>query len=102
MEVGLILQQLLVIIAITAGKSAFTLKAIKQLLKEHKRKIVQNITKELTKLLGSMVSILLPAAIEIVFELFGTGIGDLIAKGLDYVDPLWKKGYQRNNGYILN
>ena len=90
------------IIAITAGKSAFTLKAIRQLLKDHKRKIVQNITKELTKLLGSMVSILLPAAIDIALELIGTSIGDLIAKGLDYVDPLWKKGYRRNNGYILN
>ena len=42
------------------------------------------------------------AAIDAALTLFGTSIGDLIARGLDWVDPLWKKGYARSNGYILN
>lgn len=90
------------IIAITAGKSLVGIKAIRAFLKANRRKLVQNITKQLTKMIGSYAATFLPAAFDIALTLFGTSIGDLIARGLDYVDPLWKKGYARSNGYILN
>lgn len=90
------------IIAITAGKSLVGIKAIRAFLKANRRKLVQNITKQLTKMIGSYAATFLPAAFDIALTLFGTSIGDLIARGLDYVDPLWKKGYTRSNGYILN
>lgn len=53
-------------------------------------------------MLGKYSTTFLSAAFNIALTLFGTSIGDLIARGLDYADPLWKKGYIRNNGYILN
>lgn len=90
------------IIAITAGKSLVGIKAIRAFLKANRRKLVQNITKQLTKMIGSYAATFLPAAIDVALTLFGTSIGDLIARGLDWVDPLWKKGYARSNGYILN
>lgn len=90
------------IIAITAGKSLVGIKAIRAFLKANRRKLVQNVTKQLTKMIGSYAATFLPAAIDAALTLFGTSIGDLIARGLDWVDPLWKKGYVRSNGYILN
>nr|WP_295611459.1 hypothetical protein [uncultured Terrisporobacter sp.] len=39
-------------------------------------------------------------AIDIAMCIVGTSIGDIIAKALDYMDPMW--GYRRNNKYILN
>ena len=63
---------------------------------------MQNITKQLTKMIGSYATTFLPAAIDVALTLLGTSIGDIIARGLDWVDPLWKKGYKRSNGYILN
>lgn len=90
------------IIAITAGKSLVGIKAIRAFLKANRRKLVQNVTKQLTKMIGSYAATFLPAAIDAALTLFGTSIGDLIARGLDWVDPLWKKGYTRSNGYILN
>lgn len=90
------------IIAITAGKSLVGIKAIRAFLKANRRKLVQNVTKQLTKMIGSYAATFLPAAIDVALTLFGTSIGDLIARGLDWVDPLWKKGYARSNGYILN
>ena len=90
------------IIAITAGKSLVGIKAIRAFLKANRRKLVQNVTKQLTKMIGSYAATFLPAAIDAALTLFGTSIGDLIARGLDWVDPLWKKGYIRSNGYILN
>ncbi len=90
------------IIAITAGKSLVGIKAIRAFLKANRRKLVQNVTKQLTKMIGSYAATFLPAAIDAALTLFGTSIGDLIARGLDWVDPLWKKGYARSNGYILN
>lgn len=90
------------IIAITAGKSLVGIKAIRAFLKANRRKLVQNVTKQLTKMIGSYAATFLPAAIDAALTLFGTSIGDLIARGLNWVDPLWKKGYARSNGYILN
>lgn len=90
------------IIAITAGKSLVGIKAIRAFLKANRRKLVQNVTKQLTKMIGSYAATFLPAAIDAALTLFGTSIGDLIARGLDYVDPYWGRGYRRNNGYILN
>lgn len=78
------------------------IKAIRAFLQANRRKLVQNITKELTKMIGSYAATFLPAAFDVALTLFGTSIGDLIAKALDWVDPLWKKGYVRSNGYILN
>lgn len=90
------------IIVITAGKSLVGIKAIRTFLKINRRKIVKNITKKLTKMIGTYAATFLPAAIDVALTLFGTSIGDLIARGLDWVDPLWEKGYVRGNGYILN
>ena len=90
------------IIVITTGKSLVGIKAIRAFLKANRRKLVQNITKQLTKMIGSYATTFLPAAIDVALTLLGTSIGDIIARGLDWVDPLWKKGYKRSNGYILN
>lgn len=90
------------IILITTGKSLVGIKAIRAFLIANKGKLVQEITKTLIKMIGSYAATFLPAALDVAITLFGTSIGDLIARGLDWVDPLWKKGYMRSNGYILN
>lgn len=36
--------------------------------------------------------------VDLALTIFGTSIGDLIAKALDYADPWWRK--TRNNKYI--
>ena len=59
-------------------------------------------TKELIKMFGSYGSTMATFAFEAVFTIFGTSIGQIIAKALDYVDPWWNRGYVRNNGYIFN
>ncbi len=56
------------------------------------------------KILSIILSILilLPSSVDMVFILIGSSVGELIAKGLDYLDPKWKRGFAKNNGYILN
>lgn len=90
------------IIVITAGKSLVGIKAIRTFIKANRNKLLKTVSKEIIKMLGKYSTTFLSAAFNIALTLFGTSIGDLIARGLDYADPLWKKGYIRNNGYILN
>ena len=77
-------------------------KAIRTFIKANRNKLLKIVSKEIIKMLGKYSTTFLSAAFNIALTLFGTSIGDLIARGLDYADPLWKKGYIRNNGYILN
>ncbi|MBO5494498.1 MAG: RHS repeat-associated core domain-containing protein [Eubacterium sp.] len=90
------------IIVISTGKSIVGIKALRAFIKANRKRLIKTVEAELLKLIGTSVSALLPAAFDIALTLLGTSIGELIAKGIDYVDPLWKKGYIRNNGYILN
>ena len=90
------------IIMLTTGKSLVGNKAIKEFLKVNKKKIVKNVSKTLLKYLGSESSIWITAAIETGLTLFGTSIGDLIAKGFDHIDPYIDERYIADNGYIFN
>ena len=92
----------IVILIITTGKALVGIKALRAFLKANQRKIVKNVTKELIKMFGSYGSTMVTFAFEAVFTIFGTSIGQIIAKALDYVDPWWNRGYVRNNGYIFN
>ena len=90
------------IIAISCGKSLVGMKAIKAFIKANRKKLLKTVEKELLKLIGTTASAVVPAALDVALTLIGNSIGDLIAKALDYADPWWKRGYVRNNGYILN
>ena len=90
------------IIAISCGKSLVGMKAIKTFIKANRNKLIKTVEKELLKLIGTTASAVVPAALDVALTLIGNSIGDLIAKALDYADPWLKRGYVRNNGYILN
>jgi len=51
-------------------------------------------------LFGPKIKEYLREIISYALDLAGTSIGELIAKALDYADPLW--GFKRNNKYIFN
>ncbi len=91
-----------VIILISLGKSIAGIVAIRAFLKANRRKIVQNVTKQLLKMIGSITSTVVSAAVDLALTLVDNSIGSLLAKALDYVDSWWKRGYRRNNGYIFN
>lgn len=78
------------------------MKAIKTFIKANRNKLIKTVEKELLKLIGTTASAVVPAALDVALTLIGNSIGDLIAKALDYADPWLKRGYVRNNGYILN
>lgn len=90
------------IIAISCGKSLVGMKAIKAFIKANRKKLIKTVEKELLKLIGTTASAVVPAALDVALTLIGSSIGGLIAKALDYADPWLKRGYVRNNGYILN
>ncbi len=90
------------IIIISAGKSIIGIKAMRTFIRDNQRKIVKNVTKELVKYIGSMSSVVIASAVEVALTLIGSSVGELIAKALDYIDPWWKNGYKRNNGYVFN
>lgn len=90
------------IIIISTGKSIIGIKAMRTFIRDNQRKIVKNVTKELVKYIGSISSVVITSAVEVALTLIGSSVGELIAKALDYIDPWWKNGYTRNNGYIFN
>ena len=88
-----------IFIAITGGISIVGIQSIKKFLKNNSRKIVKNISKQLLKMVGSAVVSALSSILDIAFTLFGTSLGDLIARAIDWCDPWW--GKRRNNGYVF-
>ena len=88
-----------IIIAISGGIAVAGIQSIKKFLKQNSRKIVKNITKKLLKMVGSAVVSALGSILDIALTLFGTSIGDLIARAIDWCDPWW--GKTRNNGYVF-
>ena len=91
-----------IILIVSTGKSVIGITAMRKFIKNNSQKLVKEISKQLLKYIGSITSAMVSAAIDFVSIIIGNSIGDLIAKALDYADPIWKKGYQRSNGYILN
>ena len=89
-----------IIIAVSLGRTYMSYKALKQFLKVNKNRVVYQIRGKILEYFGWSIVRVLPTVIEIALTLFGTSIGEMIAKALDYIDSWW--GYKRSNGYILN
>lgn len=88
------------LIAISLGKTYFAKGALKKLLQRNKFRIVRILSKTLKRILKSRAAKIISGAMAVTMTVFGTSLGDIIARALDYADGWW--GYKRNNGYIFN
>ena len=88
-----------IIIAITGGLAVGNIQALKKLLKENARRWVKTLAPKIIKLVGSAVASALSSIFDIALTIFGTSIGDLIARAIDYCDGWW--GKPRNNGNLF-
>lgn len=87
------------IIAFTAGQTIYGQYAAKKFLRKNKTKVVYRIRGKIMAMFGSSRRTAIFAAISIGLTLVGATPGQIIAKGLDYIDHWW--GHRRNNGYIM-
>ena len=87
------------IIILVAGAAINSTQAAKLFLKKNKNKVLYTIGGKISTMFPSVNSIAISAAINVALTLAGTSIGELIAKGLDFIDHWW--GKPRNNGYIF-
>lgn len=90
----------IVIILFGFHQSKATFAAIKQFLRNNRNELVKRIYRRLVSYIAKLTVSTVSAAVDVALSLFGTSIGDLIAKALDYIDPWF--GFTRNNGYIFN
>lgn len=74
--------------------------AAKEFLKKNKNKVVYQIRGKILSMFGKVVANGISSVVDVALTIWGTSIGDMIAKGLDYADPWWGNKYRRNNGYI--
>ena len=88
-----------IIIAVTGGIAIHGINQIKKFLRDNARKLVKNIAKQLMAMIGSTVANAVSSIVDIALTIFGTSIGDLIARAIDWCDPWW--GKTRNNGYVF-
>lgn len=92
----------IVIWAISTGVNIHGITAMRKFIKANRKLVIKTVQKELLKLVGTTMSVIIPAVIDLTLTIVGTSIGDLIAKAIDNYEYKLKKGYVRNNGYILN
>jgi len=82
------------LIAIGLGVSIKTGNALAKLLKSNAGKeLTRTVRAKITKLFGTSAGAAVSAAIDVALTITGTSIGNLIAKGIDYIDVRKRNGY---------
>ena len=84
------------IIALTTGYATAGKKALSIIIRKQKSSLIKYTARIVRKKLGSAAASWVSAAVNIALSFFGSSIGQLIAKALDYLDG--RHGFKRSNG----
>ena len=96
--IGKIIDAVLILMGVVSTNK--TLSALKRLIRKNRKGITQRVWRRICGYFTKLTVSWLSTAVDVALVLFGSSIGDLIARALDYIDPWW--GYKKSNGYILN